>query len=67
VSLNNQYGCCQSRAEGLQSTAIYLAAEGLSCSNLVASTECMFAPYYGNSPDDRSFLQRISSFLTQLP
>jgi hypothetical protein len=41
--------------------AIYLTAEILAGSTVVASTEWMFAPWYGNRPDDRSFLQADQS------
>ncbi len=46
---------------GSNRRAIYLTAEILSGSTVVASTEWMFAPWYGNRPDDRSFLQADQS------
>jgi hypothetical protein len=42
---------------GSNRRAIYLTAEVLSGGTVVASREWMFAPWYGNRPDDRNFLQ----------
>jgi hypothetical protein len=42
---------------GSNRRAIYLTAEVLSGTTVVTSKEWMFAPWYGNRPDDRSFLQ----------
>jgi hypothetical protein len=42
---------------GSNRRAIYLTAEILVGDNAITSNEWMFAPWYGNRPDDRSFLQ----------
>jgi hypothetical protein len=46
---------------GSNRRAVYLTAEVLSGSAVVASTEWMFAPWYGNRPDDRSFVDADQS------
>lgn len=46
---------------GSNRRALYLTAEVLSDSTVVATKEWMFAPWYGNRPDDRSFLQADQS------
>ena len=46
---------------GSNRRAIYLTVEAVSADSVVTSMEWMFAPWYGNRPDDRSFLQADQS------
>jgi hypothetical protein len=46
---------------GSNRRAIYLTVEAVSAGSVITSTEWMFAPWYGNRLDDRSFLQADQS------